>query len=99
VPPLQRAGGKLLSDMPRKEVIDTFEFSKRWMENTLKNGDKLHFDLTHMDDLPGIVANTGRFANTITAQELRYLMVNWNRFQSIVIFYRNDVPVRPPWIK
>jgi len=49
------------------------------MEEALRNGHKVHFDLTNVEDIHGIFNNTGKFANTITAQELRYLRQNWSR--------------------
>jgi len=96
----QRAGGKTLSDVVShlgdrpwiQASIDT-------MEEALRNGHKIHFDLTNVEDIHGILNNTGRFANTITAQELRYLRQNWSRAEvkNAVKFYVNDVEVSPPW--
>ena len=69
------------------------------MEEALRNRHKIHFDLTNVEDIHGILNNTGRFANTITAQELRYLRQNWSRTEvkNAVKFYVNDVEVSPPW--
>jgi hypothetical protein len=96
----QRAGGKTLTDVVRdlgdrpwiQASIDT-------MEEALRNGHKIHFDLTNVEDIHGILNNTGRFANTVTAQELRYIRQNWSRaeFKNAVKFYVNDVEVSPPW--
>ena len=69
------------------------------MEKALRNGHKIHFDLTNVEDIYGILNNTGRFANTVTAQELRYIRHNWSRTEvkNAVKFYVNDVEVSPPW--
>ena len=69
------------------------------MEEALRNGRKVHSDLTNVEDIHCILNNTGRFANTITAQELRYIRQNWSRaeFKNAVKFYVNDVEVSPPW--
>jgi len=59
----------------------------------------VHFDLTNVDDIAGVLSNTGKYANTTTAQELRFIMENWNRFSNNVKFYNNGMEVAAPWIK
>ena len=57
----------------------------------------VRFDLTSVEELPGVLAGYGRFANTITAVELRYIQMNWERFRSIVKFYDRGREVPAPW--
>jgi len=47
----------------------------------------------------GVLANTGKYANTVTAQELQYIMNNWNNLSNGVRFYSNGMEVAAPWIK
>ncbi|MBE9097210.1 hypothetical protein IQ252_25700 [Tychonema sp. LEGE 07203] len=96
----QRAGGKTLTDAVSDLGGKTWiQASIDTMEEALRNGHKIHFDLTNVEDIHGILNNTGRFANTVTAQELRYLRQNWSRAEvkNSVKFYVNDVEVSPPW--
>ena len=58
---------------------------------------RVHFDLTHVQNLAGILRGLGPFADDVTAGELRYIMANWDRFRAFVTFYRNGVEVLPPW--
>jgi hypothetical protein len=69
------------------------------MQEALRNGHKVHFDLTNVEDIHAILNNTGKFANTITAQKLRYIGQNWPRTEvkNAVKFYVNNVEVSPPW--
>jgi hypothetical protein len=76
----QRAGGKTLTDAVSDLGGRTWiQASIDTMEEALRNGHKIHFDLTNVEDIHGILNNTGRFANTVTAQELRYIRQNWSR--------------------
>jgi len=96
----QRAGGKTLTDAVSDLGGRTWiQASIDTMEEALRNGHKIHFDLTNVEDIHGILNNTGRFANTVTAQELRYIRQNWSRAEvkNGVKFYVNDVEVSPPW--
>jgi hypothetical protein len=51
-----------------------------------------------MDDIQGVLKNTGSYANSITAQELRYIENNWSRFSGSVKFYNNGIEVVAPWL-
>ena len=65
-------------------------------ENTISQGNTIHFNLTHMADIAGILANTGAYSNTVTAGELRYIRDNWSRFANNVKFYQNNIVVTAP---
>jgi hypothetical protein len=73
------------------------EFSKQTLLNQVKTGNRIHFDLTHIDDLAGVVQGTGQQAGKVTSIELRFLRDNWSKFERITTFYRNGNPVRAPW--
>ena len=68
------------------------------MNAAAAQGGTIRFDLTHVQDIEGVLQRTGAFADTTTAQELRHIQANWNdRFAPVVRFYRNGVEVPPPW--
>lgn len=67
------------------------------LEEQIANGGHIHFDLTHMSELADVLRGTGRFAETTTAQELRHIMTNWDRFRFFVTFYVRGVEVAAPW--
>jgi len=69
----------------------------RILEEAAESGTMVRFDLTYVEDLPGILAGHGRFADTITAVELRYIQANRERFRSIVRFYDRGREVPVPW--
>jgi hypothetical protein len=65
---------------------------------SLKHHDLLaRHNLTHVDDLAGVLGGTGRHAGAVTAQELRFLQANWGRFHANVTFYRGGAEVAAPW--
>jgi len=67
------------------------------LESQLARGGKIRFDLTHVDDLAGVLRGTGQYGSKVTAHELRYLRANWSRFKDSVIFYLGGVEVAAPW--
>jgi hypothetical protein len=58
---------------------------------------RIFFNLNNMQDVPGMLAATGRWANGLTARELRYIRDNWDLFHQIISFWKSDVQVPPPW--
>jgi RHS repeat-associated protein len=72
------------------------EFSRQVMEEAVSRGVKIHFDLTHVENIEEVLAGTFK-ADAVTSYELRYLRDNWERFQSTVTFYRNGQVVNAPW--
>ena len=50
-------------------------FSKQTLDAAAASGRPVIFDLTHMQDLPGILSGTGRFAITVTGAELRFHLI------------------------
>ena len=98
----QKAGGKMLTDIgsPFDRNCDGWlSYSKIIMDETVAAGNKIHFDLTYMDDIDNVLDNVGPYANSITAGELRYIRDNWFRFEGSVKFYINEMEVLPPWMK
>ena len=95
----QESGGVLLDDIPKPTNLSWEEFTTQTLDNAASSGRNVRFDLTHVEDLPGVLNNTGEWANTITGHELRYLQSNWSRFRGVTHFYRNGVEVGAPWVK
>ncbi len=52
-----------------------------------------------MDDIDNILNNTGKYANTVTAGELRYIRDNWKRLKKGVKFYNEGKGVKATWMK
>lgn len=92
-----KAGGQLLTDLPKPPEMTIEEFSISTLNRQAGSGGRVHFDLTNMSDIPGALAGTGAYGSAVTSVELRYIQANWARFSSVVTFYRNGVPVPPPW--
>ena len=95
----ETSGGKLLTDLNKPVNMTNIEFSRNMIDSTVNNGNTIRFDLTFVDDINGVLANTGKYANTVTAQELQYIMNNWNNLSNGVRFYSNGMEVAAPWIK
>jgi hypothetical protein len=68
------------------------------LDKAAATGRKVHFDLTHVEDLANILAGKGKFANTVTAQELRHITPNWE-FKDIFKIYIDSKVVQPSWVK
>ncbi len=60
-------------------------------------GTIIRFDLTHVRDLPSVLAGIGDYGDSVTALELRYIEDHWHDFRRITRFYHSDREVRPPW--
>ncbi|MBQ3545208.1 MAG: PKD domain-containing protein [Lachnospiraceae bacterium] len=100
---LQRsAGGKLLSDVGNPYDMgygsDWLKFSTDTIENTVKQGNYIHFDLTNMQDVDGILNGTSKYMNKTTSGELRYIRDNWGRLSGNIKFYNNGEEVLSPWM-
>jgi hypothetical protein len=93
----QSLGGRTLNDLPKPIELNWTEFSLRTLDEAAESGTMVRFDLTYIEDLPGVLAGHGRFANTITGVELRYIRANWERFRSVVKFYLRGREVAAPW--
>ena len=96
------AGGKLLSDVGNPYDMgygsDWLKFSTDTIENTVKQGNYIHFDLTNMQDIDGIMNGTSQYMNRTTSGELRYIRDNWDRLSGNIKFYSNGEEVLPPWM-
>jgi hypothetical protein len=98
----RRFGGKLLDEATKPEKDG---FGSDWesrsidaMEKCVANQNKVRFDLTNVDDMEGVLNNTGSYAGAITSKELRFIRDNWGRFESHIIFYKNNEEVKAPWL-
>ena len=88
----ERLGGETLTALEKPAELGWEAFSKQTLDAAASSGRPVIFDLTHVQDLPGVLNGTGRFANTVTGAELRYIQANWARFQGNVTFIGGGVP-------
>ncbi len=94
----EQAGGKLLSDFAAGPgELSWADYSISIMEQQVANNGVIRFDLTNISDIQGVLGATGQYSGTITAQELRYIQANWNRFNGSVYFYNSRKLVAAPW--
>lgn len=77
---------------------DWLKFSTDTIENTVKQGNYIHFDLTNMQDIDDILNGTSQYMNRTTSGELRYIRDNWDRLFGNIKFYNNGKEVLPPWM-
>ena len=94
-------GGKLLDDIGNpydSGYRDWTSFSLSMIDIYASKGSLIHFDLTHMLDIDGVLMGVGEYANRVTSDELRYIRDNWERLGNAVKFYRNGNEVIAPWL-
>jgi hypothetical protein len=96
-----QAGGKTLNHLMRDKPanMSVIEFSKRTLDSAASAGTRVYFDLSYAKDWQGMLRGTGPFADYITAQELRYIAANWERFRNIVTFISEGQEIAAPWLK
>lgn len=101
-------GGQLVGDLGNEKFdIETAQGQMSWtdfsiykLNETVANGNNIHFDLTNVKDIDGTFKNTGEYANTVTSKELRYIRDNWERLEDNIKFYQNNKQVKElPWEK
>jgi hypothetical protein len=89
---------KILTDFDVPDGQSVRTFSTGTIDEVIAAGNKIHFDLSALHDVQGVLNNTGTFANTVTGTELRYIMENWSKFNENVIFYVHGNVVKAPWL-
>ena len=103
---VRAAGGRQLNDLAKPPEMGWNDFSAQVLDQTARSGGRTHFDLTNMDDVPGVLAGTA-YRNATTSIELRHIMNNWTQFDGHVTFWNNvtittggafGFKVPPPWI-
>jgi hypothetical protein len=92
-----KTGGRLLTDIPKPANVGWVEHSLNTLKSHIGSGGQVRFDLTHAQDVAGMLRGTGQFASTVTAQELRFIQSNWSTFRNNVSFYLNGAKVAAPW--
>lgn len=94
------AGGRTLNDemVGRKSTTPVGIFSKQKLAEAANIGRQVHFDLTHIKNLKGVLNNQGEYAKTYTSQELRYIRDNWRHFKVKPKFYKGGIEIPPPWL-
>ena len=89
--------GETLSSMDKPMDQSWEQFTVATLEAAWQSARLILFDLTFVTELEALLRNEGRCASFTTSFELRYLKKHWNRFRSIVRFYRNDKETETPW--
>lgn len=94
-----KSGGKTLDDLHRgKEVNESWlKYSKRVLDSAAETGKQVHFDLTHVKNVKGVLNSKGPHSESITSSELRYIRDNWEKFKTKPKFYKDGSEVKPPW--
>ena len=90
-------GIKTLTNLAKPTELTIEEFSAQTIEKTALLGNKVHFDLTYVKNLSGILKGTGEFSDSVTAFELQYIQANWGHLSNSVVFYKNGQIVPAPW--
>ncbi len=91
----EQLGGETLTSLPKPAELGWEAFSKQTLDAAAASGRPVIFDLTNVQDLPGVLSGTGQYANTVTGAELRYIQANWARFKGNVTFIGGATEV--PW--
>jgi hypothetical protein len=101
-------GNKGYLGATKDTAIDTqggLRWSKTALEYTIASGvGRVHFHLTGMGELSGILDKKGGYGFNVTSRELRYLWRWWMRFQDKVTFYNGYTAAEkavegfPPWV-
>lgn len=92
-----RFGGQTLTDFVKPTEMGWEAFSKQTLDVAAATGRQVIFDLTDMQNIPGVLRGAGQFANTVTGAELRYIQANWTLFQGNVTFISSGAIVSAPW--
>jgi hypothetical protein len=95
----QEAGGKLLTDLEKPFDKSWGQFTRDTLENAAASERQVHFDLSHMKDMDNVLAGEGKFGESVTAEELRHIRDNWDKFKVKPKFYMDGREVPPPWLK
>lgn len=70
-------------------------FCKGAIDYTIDHRHKIHFLLDGVD-VSAVIRKEGRYAESYTSSELRYIGRNWNRMKDNVIFYELGKKVKAP---
>ena len=92
-----KMGALTLSGMNKPVEMDWYEYTIVVLNAAADAGRLNFFDLTHVQDLDNLLRGADRFAQSITAVELRHIQQNWTRFELIIRFYENGLEREAPW--
>jgi hypothetical protein len=93
----ESAGGRTLNDLAKPTDMTWEDFSVSTLNNAASTGTRVRFDLTHVNDIDGVLRGVGPHAQTVTGAELRHIQANWDVFKQVVTFYNGGAEVLPPW--
>jgi hypothetical protein len=97
----ESVGGQTLNDLMAQGLKSTemsvSQFSIQTLNGAAAAGRSIYFDLTYMNDVPGVLNGTA-YPSAITSMELNYINANWTQvFQPVVTFFESGVTVGAPW--
>ena len=90
-------GAETLSDQVKPPGQSWEEFTVGILNAAVASERSVLFDLTYVQDLDNLLNGLGRYADSITAIELRHIHRNWLVFGRIVQFYENGAEREAPW--
>jgi hypothetical protein len=88
----------MLTDFNKPPELDWHDFAKSTLNRAARERRRVHFNLTDMNDLSGVLNKRGPYRDAITTTELCHIRDNWSDFKDITQFYRNGRKADPPWI-
>ena len=91
-------GGQTLNEIASAGPgpIGWAEFSIQTLQEAAASGRQVIFDLTNMQDIPGVLAGTA-YVGAVTSAELQFIQQNWASMRGVVQFINNGSNVLPPW--
>jgi hypothetical protein len=92
----EELGGETLTDLEKPMELTWEQFSQQTLDNAVASNRQVVFDLTNMNDIPGVLNGTA-YSEATTSFELRYIQSNWSLFSRIVKFLNNGQIVGAPW--
>lgn len=92
-----KCGCREVNDLDNDECLYPIELSKKTIMKSVAENYKIIFDLTHIEDIDGVIKNEGPYAKKITSEELRFIKQNYTFLQNNVIFIKDFVEVEKPW--
>lgn len=92
----EEIGGVTLTSMEKPMKSTWEQFSLQTLDEAAASGRPIVFDLTHMEDISGVLAGTSR-PNAVTSKELHHIKDNWSDFKDVVHFCKNGKREAPPW--
>jgi Domain of unknown function (DUF4150) len=92
----EEIGGVTLTSIEKPMELSWTQFSLQTLDEAAAAGRPIVFDLTHMQNIPGVLDGTA-FPNAVTSKELRHIKENWSGFRDVVHFCKDGKRAERPW--